>query len=669
MSVSDQIKKLQQRIQQLESQLAEDKSTYAVGQPGPLQMGKMTDDRLKEIDASLRRLAAAGLTFAKGGALNRALEDTAATFDKMTGNAAMGAAGVEKLATGFAKFAELSELMDERKDGTRAFSTVTESMAKQAAALDRLGLGFQEYSKNLDLAVNMFNMTEKQVLSLNAGLVSFAKEMKMLPSIVSQNFQLVAKSLSYEAPKVAEQFKKMQSLSQQTGVSVGTLMSGMGERLDTISGAAQFTGQLNSILGGNFFSPNEILMMDEAERMVRIRSVIQGHPIYNEIVTGGKLGKFALNTLSKVVGFSKEDTRKYLMGKEMDDPKTLKERAAANIEKRQRTGRTMEGDVEAEEIGTRGLFTVTRNLSNDLKEYTQMIKNAFLSTRDRAFVEDRAKFAVTRDFDFSGDAGDELLSSLKGQAAFEFGSEAFSAAAPFKMGPGDIDQFNRARARFSQINEVFKLLQTIPEDRKERQIIEPMLRDLMQEAGGVSGLSPEQVSSVLKNLQELKLTSTKLIPRGKLDDLVSLEEQLILSRIPKTFGLFNEYLRKFRSKAYTPEELEEIPNEVKEDIEKNMEILRERGDLTPELQKELERVSSTVTGGKTGPSPKKDASKKSKSGDSSESEGDPSGPINKIIKGLIDAFSKMTLEVPIGEGQYDRIVGLTLKRNGINNNS
>jgi hypothetical protein len=626
--------KLIARVKQLEEQLQESKSTYEVDAPGLTMLGNIDDKRLKVIDETLKRLNATGLTFAPGGKTNAALESVASTFDRMTGNAGMGAKAVEELTQKFAQFGVMTENM---KGGQE----LAEDFANQAAALDRLGLGFGEYTKNMDLAMNMFNLSSDKVKSLNQGLFDFAEQMKMMPSVVSQNFQLVAKSLSYEAPKVAEQFKKMQRLSQQTGVSIGTFMGGMGEKLDTIGGAAQFTGQLNAILGRNVFSPNQILMMDEAERMVKIREVLQESPIYNEIESGGKLGKFALNTISKLTGFSKEDTRKYILGKENDGSlKTLMAKKASGG--RVTGGETKDGDkaAAAKQFFGKG---DSKALENSLERLATVIKNVSLNPFDRAFVEDRAKMMPkTR----GGLIAEDTLQSmaLQGLARFGTDTDIEESLGIKNIKDLDADSFRRSRFRFSQVGDLVKKIQTMDEGDDKTQFQEQLQKVLR--LSGAKTMTTKQEKDAFKQLQQMTRGDTKFVPASEQDDEVTFKEQKFIDLTPNIAGLKRQALEiARRGELEGPLSEGDTPSKPVQKIGKQTEAA-----VKTRLQRKMRKEEA-----------KKD---ESASVDGSKTQS-PDDITSVLESAIVSAFNNMKFIINLGPGQPDMIVNAGLKGEGL----
>ena len=523
-------------LKSMHKMIEEDRSSYTVSKFNAdfTSYASINEQRMKSIEASIRSISAAGLTFAKGGKVNVAVNTVSTMMDKLAGNASLGSKAVEALAKNMELFPQMAERSQQ----------FAEKLGLQAASLDRLGISFQTYTKNVEIAQNMFQMSQKEVLGLNEGLKQLADDLKMLPSTVSTNFQLVAKSLSYEGPKVAEQFKKMQMLSQQTGVSVGSLMSGFGDRLDTMSGAAQFVGQLNAILGTNAFSPNEILMMDESERMIKIRETIRAHPIYDDIMAGGKLGKFALNTMSKVIGYSKEDTRKYLTGNLSQSTvdavggkgitaakKGGREAASAKSQLNQQLS-----DLPAQ-LGTKLTDAITKGLTDEkfmetIRKRTQEMQKLYLSPQDQAMVGERGRVigvagrAAGGDFlkdqgdifsQFARRPGDDKLrdlanAMLSGQAVQQtgrFGMKGLNAIVETlgMTGPGNktkTDRMNktyRAISRVPEIVRVLEALQTLPVSEAS----DPLRKKLggIISKIGTGDVSQKEIDDALKSFEEV----------------------------------------------------------------------------------------------------------------------------------------------------------------------
>lgn len=219
-------------------------------------------------------------------------------------------------------------------------------LATNAASLKRLGLDMRTFAKNVDIMTFSFNASEVAIKSINQNLFDFAKEVKMLPNVVSRNFQTVATQLAYPVGKINEEFKKIQEMSAKTGVSVNKLMGSFGQQSDTISGASSFAAGLNTILGKNVFSATQVLMMSESERMEKTREVLKESQIYKDYMSDDpRLKKFALRAISGKIGMSLDETRRFLDGG--DGKGTVKDRMADETsENFKNAGSKLEREVE-----------------------------------------------------------------------------------------------------------------------------------------------------------------------------------------------------------------------------------------------------------------------------------------------------------------------------------
>lgn len=643
-------------INKLSKQMDEIQSQIQVPEFGLFGAVDSDIQRLASLEKSLRSFARAGAPFAKGGNLNNAISQIGEKFDELVGSAEVGIKAVNGLFGAMEQFGQLGEV--------GSLGKVTMQLAEQAAVFEKFGLGYSQYAQQVELSQNMLNMTKDAILGLNQGLMDFSSEMKLMPSLVSRNFQLVAKSLAYDAPKIVEQFKQIQKMSSQTGVSVGTLMGGMGDRLDGIGGAAQFTGQLNAILGRNVFSPNQIMMMDEAERIVKIREVIQAHPIMGEINSGSKLGKFALRSISKIVGFNKEDTRKYLTG-EFDPSKRGKKKPSLKEE-------LSDEITGANDSTSKGLFGGATNKLTEamvttgqtakenkeaLEKNTRMLQNAFLSTQDQVRANERGRNINV--FDKSDQALKEQALRLgKEKLLVDFGDE--SELQTFLPGVKQ-EEVVRATSRMPQLRQMIKTLQTLPLTTASG--FRTRVKDLIQELGGSGKMTAEQRAEGREQYNEmLEIENKEMIAFRQGDNPISPLEafgiNLVRKITPTAFGAIRRLQRIARTKNLTASDLEE---ELKTALDnenftlgkamKDLKIPEKEIESTLEIVKPAAPVAPTTAPNKVKPS-----------GDTGAN---ANQSVDYFFAGLVNAFKSMTLEIPLGDGTAEQIVGGVLKRKGV----
>ena len=668
-------KALMAAIKKLSKQIDEANSQIKIPEFGIFGAMDIDIQRLKTMEEAMMRLGRAGAPFAKGGALDRAAQNIGETFDKLVGNAEVGVRAVNGLFSAMEQFGQMAEIDD--------LAQITTQFAEQAAAFDKFGLSFSQYAQQVELGQNMLNMTKDSILALNQGLMDFSSEMRMMPSVVSRNFQLVAKSLSYDAPKIVEQFKEIQKMSSMTGVSVGTMMGGMGERLDSLPGAASFVGQLNAILGRNVFSPNQIMMMDEADRIVKIREAIQQHPIMGEINKGSKLGKFALRTISKVVNFSREDTRKYLTG-ELSDAELTEEgqarRKAGKLSLKEQAARAIAGDK-----GDGGLFAeasarltkqmIQNGLSEDkrveaLGRYTTAIQNLYLSEQDLLRAKERGRFVNVFDQkNRDQDRVDQAIQQGGLKLLKDFGEDGELKTILGTSGEeftelGGAPQIVRAMSRAPQLRRLLTILQTLPNNKASRGL-RRQVRGFIQKAGRTSRMDQTARTRARKDLEGLfDIYKTEIQPFRESDDEISQLEmagiELVRRAAGDNLGLVRRMERFAREGDRSVEDMKQEakrlnipestatadPKKAQTDLEKSFEILRDTTRKPGNTEKS--------TGDTEEPNP----------ADGTGFNLDPK-TIEAVFAGLQGFFKTLSLELPMEDGTVTAMVGATLKRNGI----
>ena len=267
---------------------------------------------------------------------------------------------------------------------TKAIGDSTGALAANAASLDVLGLDLSNFGKNIDMMVYSFNQGQDQVQGFNQELFNFAKTVKQLPNVVSQNFQLVAKSLAYSFPKIQTEFIKIQEMAAKTGVSVNKLMGTFGQQSDTIGGASSFAAGLNTILGKNVFSATQVLMMSESDRMNATRDALKDSQIYRDYTSGDdRLKKFALRAISGKIGMSLDETRRFLDG-DSSGGKSVKDQMASEIDGEFKNNR---------KAFSKGLGDLTKSIKDNVEIINELTRTKY--ERDLAILQTDRKLALS----------------------------------------------------------------------------------------------------------------------------------------------------------------------------------------------------------------------------------------------------------------------------------
>jgi hypothetical protein len=196
----------------------------------------------------------------------------------------------------------------------------TKTLMNSAVVLERAGFEMDTFADIVDSAAFAFNKNEEEISGLTATLINVQKQIPVSGRKLAENFRFAQREFAYQSDRMMENFVGLQKMSTTTGVSFTDLAGAFGDSMDSFQGSAQMAGSLNQILGKSVFNSIELLNMTETERATKVR---------NAILQSGRsvedMGKFELKALSKTLGFSVEDTRKFLRGDlKIDEADALK---------------------------------------------------------------------------------------------------------------------------------------------------------------------------------------------------------------------------------------------------------------------------------------------------------------------------------------------------------
>jgi len=532
---NEQIAKLKAQVAKLKSRIdgIEAESFIKVREGGILEQTDDINNLVKDIEKTLSRVATRGAVFAKGGPLETSLQNAAMFMNKFLGSTKPATEAFNALMGSFQQFGTLAET----ELGT-GMDLYADKMTALAGTLREMGLSYGEFNKNVELGTYTLNLSAKEVLNLNQGIVDFAKEIKMLPSVVSQNFQLVAKAMAYNAPMIQNEFKKIQQLSATTGVSVGTLMSGFGQKLDTLSGASAFAGKLNSILGQVVFSPNEILMMSESDRMVKVREAIMRHPIYGEIKSGSKLGVFALDTIRGLTGYSREDARRFLLFG--DQPGST---AGGSL--KTKLGRKVNESFDAPGQANKALTDLAAGMTSFTKQLEANVETlmriGIIPKTQQGLVYDRRMYTPGGMLTNQGYNLDATKSFTKAGIGLEFGQSVGT-----KTGIGKPADLSAAVNAAPMLIDVLRILQTLPD--KNRGVLAGRVQTALQDFSQ----GTIDARALNKKVAAIRASAKAFDLNEPMDDVSPAEASFIKILRDKSagrLGISRDFLRYFRTKG------------------------------------------------------------------------------------------------------------------------
>ena len=347
-------------------------------------------DLLNQIEESLENMARSGAFFAREGRFTRGLQEASKEMALLFGQSQRAAGAFQFLTSNLRGFGQLG---DQFVKGNKA---LTGALALQQAAFERAGVSATTFKDNVDMMIYSFGLNAKEVQSFNFQIKNLAEDLKMMPEEVSRNFQLVAKNLSYDIGTVSDQFARIQKLSVQTGVDVGTISGQFGTGMDTIAGASGAAANINALLGRNAFSATELLMMDEATRAESVREAIMNDPrLKASLAKGGPEAKFALDTIKDILGMSREDTRRFITTGKLEDADKPPPKPGEEASLKSKISERVDSTVAQESINK---FSKTvGDVDKELAKLVEDIKEAQLSPMERDRLEFRRRKLMSDD--------------------------------------------------------------------------------------------------------------------------------------------------------------------------------------------------------------------------------------------------------------------------------
>lgn len=425
------IRKLLERLKKAESRIA--RNDDDLGDIGDIGVDggffntlNQNANQLNKMVSELNRLNKEGLTFARDPAFQRGMKNVTESIDQMLGSAERGAKTYGALFQQLKGFAQMSSIVFDKNapGGPRVLNqqvrTLSDSLAEQGAILNELGVNLSDFKSNIDSAVYSFGLNKQEVLDFNLQLKDLANNLQMMPGEVSRNFQLVSKNMAYDLGTIKDEFVKIQRLSLGTGVDTQTIVSTFGQRMDTIQGSSGAAASLNQILGGQFFSGNQLLRMTESERANAIRAAFMNNDaLMQDIKMGGKSSAFALQSIAETMpGMSIDQVRRFILTGKKDSVKGAvgaRAQDQANEATQEKFRSSIDNYREALEEGAREIYRTFSEFKRAQIEARRMTREQELATGKPGLVSTMGATA--------------LFGPMPGKATAAAAARAFGAGA------------------------------------------------------------------------------------------------------------------------------------------------------------------------------------------------------------------------------------------------
>lgn len=333
--------------------------------------------------------------------MSSAISVAADTSFRLTGNLEAQGRAIRGLRQNFSQFALASK---EMKD----------SVAQMATGLAAAGVDTNTYAEIVESATMGFGQSKGALEDMTAALMATSREFAIAPAKMIQDFNSFQKEFAYSADKTMDVFVKLQKMSRTTGVSFNSLTTAFGGTMDEFAGSAQKAGALNQILGQSVFNSIDLLNKSEEERAETIREGI----IKRFGTNINNIQKFELRALSKTLGMSIDDTRKFLSGKPTelkDELKKIEEKDPIKIQ----------SQTLADEMGqlTKGIRAYRRPLENTLIDLNNSFRQGFKAV-DK-FREGMDNFANSAGYTFLEQLG--LVRRMSGDVEYTRSSRRLRA--------------------------------------------------------------------------------------------------------------------------------------------------------------------------------------------------------------------------------------------------
>jgi hypothetical protein len=206
------------------------------------------------------------------------------------------------------------------------------NMSVVAAQMEKVGISGQIAGKTFDSLVNAMGKTPVQAGKIQESFVQMAAKNRLALNSVTQAFGENSSRFVGYGEQMTKVLDGLAEQSLQTGIAIGKLV-GIAQGFDTFEDASRKVGNLNALLGGDYFNSIELLTASDEERIKILKEGIAASGIQFESMN--RLEKMAianaagisdLNEASKLFGqTSLQNTKQQAEAAEVQ--KTLAEQA------------------------------------------------------------------------------------------------------------------------------------------------------------------------------------------------------------------------------------------------------------------------------------------------------------------------------------------------------
>lgn len=181
-------------------------------------------------------------------------------------------------------------------------------MVEGTAQLTKLGVDAGSASKGFDSLVNAMGKTPLQAHKIQESFVQMAAKNRLALGAVSQAFAENSSRFVGYGEQMTKVLDGLAEQSLKTGIAIGKLV-GIAQGFDTFEDASRKVGNLNALLGGDYFNSIEMLTASDEERIKLLKEGVLNSGIqwesmnrFQKMAIANAAGINDLNEASKMFG-------------------------------------------------------------------------------------------------------------------------------------------------------------------------------------------------------------------------------------------------------------------------------------------------------------------------------------------------------------------------------
>ena len=194
---------------------------------------------------------------------------------------------------------------------------VREGLQKTTAAMAVAYDAEQEFAEAVGFSMTAMAESPKQAEKTAMGLAKFAKDIKASPKEMMADYASLGPRLAAWGKNATKVFKETAAAAKALNIESAALLDIAGQ-FDTFDEAAEHVGQLNAMLGGDYFDTVEMVNASESERIEMLMEGVRA--------TGkswDSLGRYERKAIATAAGISDMAEANKMFGQGLDVYKEL----------------------------------------------------------------------------------------------------------------------------------------------------------------------------------------------------------------------------------------------------------------------------------------------------------------------------------------------------------